>query len=81
VSGDCREIAARLEMAGFSEYHIDYDVGVAMVFFPGRLERETLAETRERRKAEFRNCYCWDGVELRPRRLPVAVYEDDGYAD
>lgn len=75
-----REIAARFEAAGFSQYHIDDDAGVAVVFFPGRLERETLAETRERRSKEFRGRYRWAGVEL--RSVSVAVTgEDDGYPD
>jgi hypothetical protein len=76
-----REIAARLEAAGFSQYHIDCDAGMVVVFSPGRLERETLAETRERRSREFRGRYRWAGLELRPAGAVVAVDEDDGYPD
>ena len=62
-----QDIAARLESAGFDNYSIDYERGVAYVFFPGLLERETPGQTEERRKREFRQKYYWAGFELRQK--------------
>lgn len=45
-----RDVAARLDAAGFSNYHVDYERGVVYVFFPPAWVGETIAETEARRR-------------------------------
>lgn len=61
------DIASRLETAGFDDFCIDYERGIAIVFFEGLLARETPRQTEERRRREFQERYCWAGYELRRR--------------
>jgi len=62
-----RNIAARLEAAGFNDFSIDYERGIAIVFFKGLLAQETPRQTEERRRREFQENYYWAGYELRRR--------------
>ncbi|NSW82558.1 MAG: hypothetical protein HPY90_04655 [Syntrophothermus sp.] len=64
------DIASRLETAGFDDFCIDYERGIAIVFFEGLLARETPARQhleQERRRREFQERYYWAGYELRRR--------------
>lgn len=61
------DIASRLEAAGFGDFCIDYERGIAIVFFEGLLARETPRQTEERRRREFQERYYWAGYELRRR--------------
>jgi hypothetical protein len=63
-----RDIDARLEAAGLESYNIDYELGLAVVFFRGLLAEETLRQTEERRRRGSRGRYYWAGYELRRRR-------------
>ena len=67
TAADYRDIEARLEMAGLEHYSIDYEHGVAVVFFRGLLAEETPHQTEERRRREFQERYYWTGYELRRR--------------
>jgi len=57
------DIASRLEAAGFNDFRIDYERGIAIVFFEGLLARETPRQTEERRRLEFQERRDRDGVE------------------
>lgn len=59
-------IAARLEVAGISNYYIDHERGMAVVIFPGLLTKETISQTEERRRRFLRK-WQWAGFELRRR--------------
>lgn len=59
------DIAARLEVAGFNDFCIDYERGIAIVFFEGLLTKETPRQIEERRKNEFQENFHWAGCELR----------------
>jgi hypothetical protein len=59
------DIAARLEAGGFNDFCIDYERGIAIVFFEGLLAKETPRQTEERRKNEFQESFHWAGYELR----------------
>ncbi|WP_018086457.1 hypothetical protein [Desulfurispora thermophila] len=59
------DIAARLEAAGFNDFCIDYERGIAIVFFDGLLTKETPRQTEECRKNEFQANFRWAEYELR----------------
>jgi len=62
-----QDVASRLEMAGFSNFCINYERGIAVVFFRGLLAQETPRQTEERRRRKFQSRYYWAGYELRRR--------------
>lgn len=71
------DIASRLEAAGFNNFCIDYERGIAFVFFEGLFARETPRQTEERRRREFQERYCWAGYELRRRDRDVVEEKAD----
>lgn len=60
-------IAARLEVAGISNYYIDHERGMAVISFSGLAAQETIRQTEERRWRQFQWRYEWVGHELRRR--------------
>jgi hypothetical protein len=59
-----KDIAARLEAAGLDNSSIDYERGVAVVFFRGLLTEETPSQTEERQRRELKEQYHWTRYEL-----------------
>jgi len=73
-----RDIKTRLEAGGLDRFSIDYEHGIAVVFFRGLLAEETIAQTEERRRREFWKRYYWAGYELRRRKQDEITLAEGG---